>query len=256
VFLSEDRTVLERWEAQIREFLSNELRLTLNDRRRLRPISDGIDFLGYIVRPDYLLVRKRVVGACYERLARAEKALTQHGLTMDAEGRPVYPWPWPVVEAVYQWLNSYLGHFRRAASYRLVERLWQRFPWLDEYYWWDGERIGYTFTPPRPALRMAEQKFQLCDRLPGHILVVQMGSWWEVWGDYPENLLPKGWRRFPESRLPTVRDMLWTERTAPWPGSGKRAGASPASTSGFLSVVGRACRISVHFLCCVEAAWT
>ena len=36
-----------------------------------------------------------------------------------------------------------------------------------------------------------------------------MGRWWELWGRYPENLLPKGWQRFPKSRLPTVKNMLW-----------------------------------------------
>lgn len=209
VLLSEDRAVLERQEAEIGEFLSDELHLTLNDRRRLRPISDGIDFLGYIVRPDYLLVRRRVVGACFERLARAEKALIEQGLTTDDGARPVYPWPWPVVEAVYQWLNSYLGHFRKAASYHLVEQLWRRFPWLEEYFLRNGERVTYAFSRPRPALRIAQQKAQLCDRLPGHVLVVQMGKWWELWGGYPENLLPKGSQRFPQSRLPTVKNILW-----------------------------------------------
>ncbi|TEU10313.1 MAG: reverse transcriptase [Anaerolineales bacterium] len=102
VLLSEDRAVLERQEGQIGEFVFDELRLTLNDRRRLRPVSDGIDFLGYIVRPDYLLVRRRVVGACFERLARAENALIQQGLTVDDGARQVYPWPWPVLEAVYE----------------------------------------------------------------------------------------------------------------------------------------------------------
>ena len=101
VLLAEDRAVLERQEAEIKEFLSDELRLTLNDRKRLRPVSDGIDFLGYIIRPDYLLVRRRVIGACYERLVRAEKALIQQGLVMDDTARQVYPWPWPVLEAVY-----------------------------------------------------------------------------------------------------------------------------------------------------------
>ncbi|MBM4467365.1 MAG: reverse transcriptase [Chloroflexi bacterium] len=209
VLLSEDRAILEKWEGEIREFLLNELRLTLNDRKRLRPVSDGIDFLGYIVRPNYLLVRRRVVGACYERLARAESALIEQGLTMDDGARRVYPWPWPVVEAVYQWLNSYLGHFRKAASYHLVERLRRRFPWLEEYFLWDGERVAYTFSRPRPGLRISQQRAQLCDRLPGHVLVVQMGKWWELWGGYPENLLPKGWPRFPENRLPTVKGTLW-----------------------------------------------
>jgi retron-type reverse transcriptase len=208
VLLSQDRAVLEGYEAQIRAFLLQELHLTLNDRRRLRPVSDGIDFLGYIVRPDYLLVRRRVVGACDERLARAEKALLRQGLRMADGGRQVYPWPWPVLEAVYRWLNSYLGHFGKASSYRLVERLWRRFPWLSEYYCRDGLRVAYAFSRPRPARRIAEQKAQLCSRLPGHVLVVQMGNWCAVWGNCPEDLLPQG-SRFPARRLLAVREILW-----------------------------------------------
>jgi len=128
---------------------------------------------------------------------------------MSKKSRPVYPWHWPTLKAVYQWLNSYLGHFCRASSYRLVERLWQRFPWLSEYFRRDGWRVIYTFTPPRPAFRLAEQRFQFCDRLPDHILVVQLGKWREVWGDVPQNLLPRNLRRFPESCLPALKERLW-----------------------------------------------
>lgn len=128
---------------------------------------------------------------------------------MDDKGRRVYPWHWPTLEAVYQWLNSYLGHFRKAASYRLVERLRQRFPWLGEYFRWDGGRIAYAFSPPRPALRIAQQKAQFSSRLPGHVLVVQLGNWWEVWGGHPAFPLPEAWRRFHKNRLPAIRDMLW-----------------------------------------------
>jgi hypothetical protein len=39
--------------------------------------------------------------------------------------------------------------------------------------------------------------------------LVHLGRWWELWGGYPEDLLPEGWQRFHESRLPTVRDILW-----------------------------------------------
>ncbi len=207
ILLSTDRAALERQAFQISQFLADELRLTLNERQRLRPISDGIDFLGYIVRPKYLLVRKRVVGACFERLAQAEKALIRQGLAMNGESRSVYPWHWPVRQAqdrptlqtVYQQLNSYLGHFRKASSRRLVERLWQRFPWLAEYFRRDGWRVAYTFTPPRPALRLAEQRFQLCDRLPGHILMVQIGNWWQVWGDAPQIYYPTNGDAFPKA---------------------------------------------------------
>ncbi len=44
------------------------------------PVADGIDFLGYIVRPDYLLVRRRVVGALRRRLEQAERRLSRLGL--------------------------------------------------------------------------------------------------------------------------------------------------------------------------------
>ena len=46
VLLSLQKAILERWEAEIREFLLATLCLTLNSRRRLRPVSNGIDFLG------------------------------------------------------------------------------------------------------------------------------------------------------------------------------------------------------------------
>jgi hypothetical protein len=59
VLLSTSPAELAVWEAEIESFLSHTLHLTLNDRRRRRPVSDGIDFLGYIVRPDYVLVRRR-----------------------------------------------------------------------------------------------------------------------------------------------------------------------------------------------------
>lgn len=207
VLLSADRVELAAWEAEIEAFLCHTLHLALNERRRLRPIADGIDFLGYIVRPDYLLVRRRVVGACHERLAQAEAVLSQQGLSLGE--RPVYPWHWPTLVAVYRWLNAYLAHFRHAASHRLVERLWQRFPWLDEYYRRVGARVIYTFPPPRPAQRLDEQKAQFSSRLPGHVLVVQLGSWCELWGGNPAYPLAQAQRRFHISRLPAVEGKLW-----------------------------------------------
>ncbi len=212
ILLSVDKATLEKQVLQISQFLADKLHLTLNERQRLRPVSDGIDFLGYIVRPNYRLVRNRVVGACFERLMKAENVLIQQGLVIGQETRSVYPWPWPTLQLVYQQLNSYLGHFRKASSHRLVEQLWQRFPWLAEYFRRDDWRVIYTFTPPRPALRLAEQRFQLCDRLPGHILMVQIGNWWQVWGDAPQDLLPNKWRRFPESHLPAVKEILWQSK--------------------------------------------
>ena len=104
VLLSEDRQELERWEGDIEAF--PEVTAAAAERaRQLRPVADGIDFLGYIVRPDYLLVRRRVVGALRARLVGAEKELVEQGLTMDLADRTVYPWPWAVLERIHAWLN-------------------------------------------------------------------------------------------------------------------------------------------------------
>jgi len=37
-------------------------------KQKIQPLGDGIDFVGYIVRPEYVLVRRRVVGQFYRRL--------------------------------------------------------------------------------------------------------------------------------------------------------------------------------------------
>jgi hypothetical protein len=41
------------WRRRIERYLTGERSLELNPRERLRPVSDGVDFLGYIVRRDY-----------------------------------------------------------------------------------------------------------------------------------------------------------------------------------------------------------
>jgi hypothetical protein len=64
----EQETLLD-WREQIARYLREHLRLELNPtRQRLQPVSDGVDFLGYIVRGEYRLVRRRVVNHLHERL--------------------------------------------------------------------------------------------------------------------------------------------------------------------------------------------
>jgi glutathionyl-hydroquinone reductase len=126
---------------QISTFLNDNLQLQLNERRKLRPISDGIDFLGYITRPDYLLVRRRVIGNLWERLIRAEQALD---IKTYVNGRIVYSYPWHLLTQIYQWMNAYLNHFGKASSYQLIQSIRRCFNWLDEYfYFWQKKCQQY-----------------------------------------------------------------------------------------------------------------
>ncbi len=76
LLLSDSREQLLAWHGAIDEFLRARLMLALNPGQfRLRPVSSGIDFLGYIVRRQYMLVRRRVVNHFRERLEFFDRQL-------------------------------------------------------------------------------------------------------------------------------------------------------------------------------------
>ena len=130
VLLSNSREKLYAWIEEIKMFLEQELRLELNPRRtKLRPVSDGIDFLGYIVRREYVLVRRRVVN----NMDRKLKYFERHGHTgLSRE----------TIENLRNSVQSYLGHFKWANSYRLREKLSKRVI-LSDYF----EINGYQLVP-------------------------------------------------------------------------------------------------------------
>jgi len=106
VLLSPDATELSAWRTQIEEFLLSKLSLRLHPKRhKLLPISNGIDFLGYIVRPRYTLVRRRVVNNLKEKIRQFKEARVKD------------------FKKFHDSIASYLGHFKHANSYRLTNKL-------------------------------------------------------------------------------------------------------------------------------------
>ena len=181
VLVSARREELLAWETAIKAFLNQELGLLINQRRRLCPVQDGIDWLGYIVRPDYLLVRRRVVNALYRRLGRAEKALRKAGLAQYPNGRLVYPWPQEWVQRLEQWLNAYLAHVGKARHYRLLMRLWRDFWWLGEYFRISNGGLNCRCPVPNRATSVHQQRCWFERNLPGHLILYQTGAYWRCW---------------------------------------------------------------------------
>ena len=211
VLLSKNREELLVWKEAIRSFLQENLRLQLNEKQKLRPITDGIDFLGYIVRSNYLLVRRRVVGAIYERLNKVEHALVCQGMGLKSFGRMVFPWDWYLINQVQQWLTSYQGHLRHASSERLWNDLIHRFQWLDEYFVWEDRIPRSRYPSPRYVRRFSQQKRWFIDLLPDHVLMIRLGSFWEMSAGQP-NLLPiPEWygKRFPDRYIAKIKQFLW-----------------------------------------------
>jgi hypothetical protein len=183
LILSEDRDKLLRLKAEIEEFLADRLKLRLNKKRQsLQPVSNGIDFLGYIVRPAYLLVRRRVVNNLKSKLSYFESRLIK-------KDQPPYikvAYDYQVLERLRSTLASYFGHFKWADSYRLQMSLMKRYGFLKRFFSLKDGRIKENFRVPQniPSLRLQYRYFKT--RFPEDVLLFQVGNHYEFFEDDSE----------------------------------------------------------------------
>jgi hypothetical protein len=61
VLFDESKERLEFLKQEIERYLEKELHLKLREDSKLKRHAEGLDFLGYVIRPNYTLVRQRVV---------------------------------------------------------------------------------------------------------------------------------------------------------------------------------------------------
>ncbi len=109
IVLSVDPVELMEFQEKIEDFLMSRLSLQLHPtRRKLLPVSAGIDFLGYIVRSQYVLVRRRVINNLRAKIDDFERSKYKD------------------IEALHNTLASYCGHLELANSYRLKNRILSR----------------------------------------------------------------------------------------------------------------------------------
>jgi RNA-directed DNA polymerase len=103
------------WDAyqQIDKYLTNKLNLKLRDDFKLKQNNQGLDFLGYIIRPNYMLVRNRVVNNFkYKKAKYLEK---YENLKADMS-----------LEEIKQYLSvqaSFEGHCSHANSKNLIQKV-------------------------------------------------------------------------------------------------------------------------------------
>ncbi|MCP4270226.1 MAG: hypothetical protein GY777_32405 [Candidatus Brocadiaceae bacterium] len=177
VLLHEEEERLMKWKEEIGEFLKDKLRLELNDRRQKSgPISNGIDFLGYIVRPDYLLVRRRVINRLKARLMQYQKLLKK-----DKDNYCVLLYDPPVLERVMNSWASYMAHLDMANAYRLRIKLLRRFEWLGELFQMDGVRLKRRREAPVTLHTLKGQYRFFMGRHPGSMLFFQVGRFYELY---------------------------------------------------------------------------
>ena len=106
VLLSEDKEKLRASVKVIDEFLQKRLHLSIHPGKIvLQPVSYGVDYLGYFVKPTHMLVRQKVVKRFKSKLHRISR------VTEDMSDDQV--------ETILPMVNSYYGHLCHAQSYSL-----------------------------------------------------------------------------------------------------------------------------------------
>ncbi len=111
IILDENKTKLEKAVGEVSHFLADNLKLNLcKDKTILNPIEKGIDFLGYFTKPNYTLVRRKVVGRFKKKI---------FSFLQDKQDKDL-------AKAFISCINSYFGHFRHANSFNLRKSFWEK----------------------------------------------------------------------------------------------------------------------------------
>ena len=112
IILSKDINQLKKYRTAIDKFLNTELKLKLHPKKqKILPIKNGIDFVGYFIKHDRVLVRRRVVGEMKFRMNKLKNK--------------------PKSEQRNR-LSSYLSHLEWANAYGLKQSLLREWNFIQE----------------------------------------------------------------------------------------------------------------------------
>ncbi|MFK5948466.1 MAG: reverse transcriptase domain-containing protein [Methylococcales bacterium] len=187
ILLANSSKQLQQWQQQISNFLQQTLLLELNpSRERLKPVSDGIDFLGYIVRRKYMLVRKRVINHLQIKLQAFEKEL------VSVENSVIYyRYNEERLNSLHATLSSYLGHFKMASTYKLWQSIWNRFAFLKQYFYYNEKtkKLQRKYLVPKQLNTVRQQYHFFRCLFPDDVLFFQVGKYFEFYHKLQEPVL-------------------------------------------------------------------
>jgi len=108
---------LSSWKRRIDRFLADELELKLHPKKSVQQsVYKGINFVGFIVKPGYSLIRRRTVNSLKERLKEF------NGLPMPESGENFRKSLLKILAVI----NSYYGQFRNADTLSLRKSIYAK----------------------------------------------------------------------------------------------------------------------------------
>lgn len=108
IILSDDKVQLRYWKDRIEAFLLEELELNLNKKTCIRPISQGIEFVGYRLWPNRVVIRKSTSLRIKRALRGMQVKYSRYEVTF---------------QDVTETLQSYLGMLEHCDSEPLVKSI-------------------------------------------------------------------------------------------------------------------------------------
>ena len=112
IILGDSKEKLWSWRNSIDHFLLSELELDLNKKTCIRPIRDGIEFVGYRIFPTHVVLRKQTTLHIKRSLREIMDQYNDYEITME--------------DAIAS-LQSYLGMFCHCDSHSLQEKILAEF---------------------------------------------------------------------------------------------------------------------------------
>lgn len=185
ILLDRSKDALIALKGSILKFLTDRLRLELKDDYALKRVSEGADFLGYIVRPDYVLARKRVVSNLKSRLDFFNKSIVRH-VEIGKHRFVIHSLAPETVVDLRQTLASYLGHFKHANTHRLVRGLFEKHSYLNDLFRLKRQDNEYglepVIEPPTAPESLKGQYRWFENRYGGSCIFFQVGCYYEFYG--------------------------------------------------------------------------
>jgi RNA-directed DNA polymerase len=111
ILLSKNKDQLFEWFFKILFFVKSELLLDLKKESKLLSLSNGIDFLGYIIRPHSIFVRKRVLTNFKQKIKEYDNLIKNNDLDEF------------VKKQFLATKASYFGHLKHADCFRIKKEL-------------------------------------------------------------------------------------------------------------------------------------
>ena len=168
---------------KIRAFCRDRLNLGLNPKSGdVKKVSSGMDFLGFIMRPRYRLVRRRSVHALYEKIENFLR-----GAASDYNGAKVLWYDHQAIDRIRSVIASYFGHFKWADTVRLKNTLFVKFPLLNEYISLNGEKLGLRVKPKRYSDSVYAQYHYYQAMFKDSVLFFKVGSFCEFYSKVQES---------------------------------------------------------------------